>query len=734
MVAFNPGEQYATSPTPDPEYTSYRWSRTIPEPGANKSGEILAKGLGSAVAEGAEGTNKIFETAAANAARDAKEESNTKVIDDLQNTLDAVKGAKVASNNPMEAFAFAETEGRGKLDLLSSTPQVATPQDVKDSARIAEGLKSARANGTFSHSYGDMIKDSYLKKVRADYPGYRNIVDRNFGDPANERISSLLGDLNSWAKTAEEGHKQLLTDIRSEIKEGTPLADVWMAKVQDGSMSSQQAYHLINQANTKKYEARIAHEEWSRADDTDKLAGLKAEKAAQTKADSVVSTVLNTMSAITNTGDAVAISKVLSGDIASSNFDSTHSQMIGQQFQDAEMQVRAKLDQELHAVDKDTGKSISSDMKEEAIQKLIDARVKPLVDYRERFTNHEHGLANLTKMVAEGYYNNTLKQAYEDPNLGSALQKIKVLRETVGPAAEPMVSQWFAGAGQNDLSPFATHWVFDKQLSAATQTNYPKEVTTVNDQLAAIQADPKGDLSKQGPALAKNILGWSARIGDTKLPVETRANYARAFFNDIGVVDKFAPASVDARGRRIPGQMDVFQTFGTAKFAATMRDLADQGHPELWDTYQHFMEESFGSPNRGLFAQHVRTMSDNIDDPSVLPLYHSDTNHFSIAIGQVPKGPTLAGRRPAYPGSTYGGSIARKFDLVRAGNMVKELNKGIDTMKNIYGNTAEVDMNANLLQLFQRMGMDPKSGSFGAKMYNALITANKKEEPDASGK
>ncbi|HXC03772.1 MAG TPA: hypothetical protein VNZ86_03420, partial [Bacteroidia bacterium] len=127
-------------------------------------------------------------------------------------------------------------------------------------------------------------------------------------------------------------------------------------------------------------------------------------------------------------------------------------------------------------------------------------------------------------------------------------------------------------------------------------------------------------------------------------------------------------------------------------------------------------------------------MSDNIDDPSVLPLYHSDTNHFSIAIGQVPKGPTLAGRRPAYPGSTYGGSIARKFDLVRAGNMVKELNKGIDTMKNIYGNTAEVDMNANLLQLFQRMGMDPKSGSFGAKMYNALITANKKEEPDASGK
>ena len=733
MVAVNPGEQYGVSPTPDPEYTSYRWSRTIPEPGYNKSGEILAKGLGGALAEGVEGLNKYYEERAGEAARTAKGQADDAVIGDLQKAVDMARGNKTASNDALSAYAMAgtETQGASKLDLLSTGNEKVLPADVKDSARVAQNLEAARANGTYSKSYGDMVKASYLKNVRNQYPGYRRIVDSNFGDPANDMISSLLGDLNSYAKMANDSHKEVKSMLAAEVKEGTFGADIMATKLDEGSVTPAQVYKFVNQANADKYKARIAKNELTALEDNDKRRGIVAEHAAQVTADSDVSNFMNTLSIVSNTGDAVGINKALE-DVRKGNFDTQHSIEGGMQLQTAVQQLRLKLDKDMHEIDPKTGKSIAMDMKEEGVQKLIAERLKPLNAYVDLFMNHEHSLAFHTKMVTEGVLNDAAKDAYENPDIGAQLVKGKILRETLGPAIEPWMSTLYSDAG--DLATKTQHWYLDKATGVAAgdpkaDPNTPEAIKSVNDTLTKVQKDRT--LNKEGPQLAKKVLGWQNNILDKELPLDVRAKYADAFFKDAGLLDRFAPSRQVSRGYRITGQMDIYQGFGTTQMATTMKEL-DGAQPGVFDKYRKFMEESFGLPNRGLFANHVRALNDTVQDPTVIPSYNSDTNEFKVFSRPLPAyGPTSKQFRQT-PGG-FGGTGFEQADLHKAQNIVNEINTGIKALKNVEGQAGVEDMNAMIFQMLTRMGGEVQKGSFSEKMINAMIQANTKPEAERKG-
>lgn len=707
MVAVNPGEQYGASPTPDPEYTSYRWSRTIEQPRANQSGEILAKGAGSALVEGAEAFNKMFEKSAEKAGFDQGEKLSQDRVNELETTLNMARGVPTSG---ALSYASTETQGPSKLDILSTDKKEALPDRVQDMPRIAQNLEAARANGTYSQSYYDMLKASTLKNVRDQYPAYRTQVDRAFaqgGETANGAIQSLLGDLNSYAAAANKKRNEVGTMLDAEIKDGTVGAAEHKTLFNNGQLTEDQAYKFVNNANADKARARIAENNWKTADANDKLAGLKAEKYAQVKMDTAISQFNATLSVTTNTGDAVGISEALK-DVNAGKFDATHSLENGQHIRTGIAALRAKMDQEGHQVPLDsagrpTGKpSLAMDMGEEKYQKMLDEHLKLPNAYADYFSGHEHALANLTKMTNQGITDQATSEMYANPKIGPQIAKIEAFRKATGTAGEPLLAEMFNGA--SEFSDNAQHFIMDNDTSIAGAGSVP-ETRSVNNILYKIQGN-EDELSKQGPALAKQVLSWQNRISDSSLPPEVRTNYANAFFKDYGLLGRFSDAD----------KLSIYEKFGMPKTAAAIKDLG----PETFRTYEHFMEQSFGNPNGGLFSKNLRDLDEmsNSAAQNLRFTFDTESNHYGV-------------ERKRGTQSELGGygSPSGEQAFNAAQRNVAAINRGVDTLKNVHEQTGVKDMNAYLARLLGTMGMDINQG-IGQTLMKAMI-ASKQEKEDS---
>jgi len=724
MVAFNPGEQYGVSPTPDPEYTSYRWSRTVQEPQPNKAGEILGKGIGSAIKDTGEAVTDAFKGSVSAEIHQTDDALKDARISDLDKTLEMIH--PTAENNALSSYASTETQGPQKLDILSTDKEAALPNEVKNIGRYAENLTSARANGTFSQSYYDMQKYTELKRIRTNHPGMRDFVDREWskvvgGDPANQAIASKLSDLNSWATQANTKMKETERMLDAEIKEGNLSAPSMKAGFQAGKISQGAIDTFVAKSNADKYRARVAENDWKAAEAGDKTKGLKAANAAQIMVDNEVSNTMSHISLTTNTGEAMGVSKVFDSDIASGKFDASHSLQAGAELQQARAAIMNKMDSKLHAIG-DNGRSIAMDLKEEGVQKLMAERIKPLDTYIKYFTDHEHGLAFLTKQQTEARLDANTARMLDDPKIGQPLQNIETLKKIAGPGAEPMIMQWFNAA--TPLGKDTQAWVMDARVRTAVQPNMPEKIVTLSQHIE--DARKNGTLDKEGPKLAQQILDISKDIFNPKISDEQKVNTALATFSAPDLLDKFAPDSKDRNGRTVHGQMSTYEGFGSPKMAKEMNRLSE-GHPELWRSYQNFMNESFGDPNKGLFTKDVRKLYEMPSDVSVA--YDTDTHNFKLNRLNVPAEAKYSKT------NQYGSQLSRYIDYRLAQQTVDSINRGLKTQSNL-SEYSGGDMDTYVLNLFTNMGFDPsnaKAGSIPEKMLSAIVAAKQPKETPPRG-
>lgn len=103
----------------------------------------------------------------------------------------------------------------GRVDEMGNILQGPNSEDIPESLKrlpgVVDNLNEMRASGKYSPTYQDMIRDSIVKSMRQQFPGFRNEIDNEFWrltrtDPANKVVASLAQDINAFATSARMAH------------------------------------------------------------------------------------------------------------------------------------------------------------------------------------------------------------------------------------------------------------------------------------------------------------------------------------------------------------------------------------------------------------------------------------------------------------------------------------------------------------------------------------------------
>lgn len=195
MVSFAPNVQA----TPDYPFQSDQ-SRSIQEPRANVSKELVLKGAASALTGGVEVADEF---------------TKQNIHHELHTGIDSVNDAAIAR--------LSAAKINPSLIEQDETNKVPSGLDGLD--HRLETLDMARKGNKYSQTYIDAQRDLVLKEARANHPGYRDYIDDMNAkytreDPANKLITSLIGDINSFKVASEEHAKKNETEVWSGINKG----------------------------------------------------------------------------------------------------------------------------------------------------------------------------------------------------------------------------------------------------------------------------------------------------------------------------------------------------------------------------------------------------------------------------------------------------------------------------------------------------------------------------------
>lgn len=234
---------FTTDPqqTNDPSYLSYAQGTSKPEP--NKSMEALFSGIGN--------TLDIGVTGADTAIKLDIEKQVDQGVNRIRDKFGVAEATKLAGANT------PPTSARGDNSLSILGQDVPGGVNVGDAGKTAKGAPAGIAkigtqiadtneayNGGFlSNSYYYAQLNSYVKQLRAQYPGYEKEIDTMIAEkvgttPANALRKSVLDDLDAAARAKQNAssHDQNFIDSHAQYLGGDQYQ-----QLQKGQLSIQDA-------------------------------------------------------------------------------------------------------------------------------------------------------------------------------------------------------------------------------------------------------------------------------------------------------------------------------------------------------------------------------------------------------------------------------------------------------------------------------------------------------------
>jgi hypothetical protein len=202
MPAFNP----SVPDMNDPNWLG--WSKAIQQPEGDKSKGVLFSSIGDILEQGLKSADKVVESK-------VKSDVETQLQPKIEEHIGALTGA---------TDALIEGRPLTQQDLLDKD-KANNPTEVDAAIRKGEMLTKRRANGKSSDT--EYWKDIYTlqKSIRSQYPGYRDVVDREFeritgANSANKLLSNLIQDYNSFQTNGQKEHDQVTVMFNKLIEEG----------------------------------------------------------------------------------------------------------------------------------------------------------------------------------------------------------------------------------------------------------------------------------------------------------------------------------------------------------------------------------------------------------------------------------------------------------------------------------------------------------------------------------
>lgn len=616
MVAFAPTVPNPNvAATPDPEYTSYRWSRPIAPYEGNKSTAIAVEGAAKGLTETVNATDTLIK----NHLEHSIEGDITPLRDERTAALEGNLAKIQAVNNPTPT----NVDNAKKLDILSGPPKDDNvPAEIKGLSKTLETEVSRRDNGSVSDAYYKGRLAMIAKKYRTDWPGYTKEIDETVDriserGVANDYIKSLTTDLNKYAESAKAEHNKYET-VALEGAKSIAGFDNIVAQWKRGLLSDDQMLHKYNQGMSWKFDKEKAESDVAVAEAGTKMAGFAMRKYATAAIETPLKSALATVGSVLDRKGGL---EGIQADIRDGKLDPVAGQKMA-------LTLTALRDQGVMGARAEVMKNPKyQDLPEGELDKLINDNpvTKNFNTIISLLNGKENSLAvlalQLSKTQAE---QDKWNMVSDTSDIGLVLRSLDSLKDIGDPATRKLLEGYVG-----DLTNLPG-FVRKVQLRTATQgLGAPledKEVHTFNDSMNELIANKVKD-----PEVVHHLVDDSlTKITGPGTPDGVKLGFMQGFFNpkNLGNMEKFADDQRDPKtGQMIPGKFWLYRRITDAAVADEVDRVAKtQNNPKLRDQYSEYVAKEGQSLVSGI----VPELENLMNNPYVSVAFDTEHQQFKI--------------------------------------------------------------------------------------------------------
>lgn len=678
MVTFSP----TVPATPDYPFQSDQ-SRSIQEPRANVSKEIALKGGASAIG----GAVEI-----------ADEYTKSGVRNELHTGLDQINDAAIArlSAARLDVSLIDQDEQSGKV-----------PAGLESLDHQLSTLDMARKGNRYSQTYIDAQRDTLLKKVRSDHPGYRDYIDETNSkytreDPANKYITSLVGDINSYKTAKNEMHTKINTEIWRGINNGWDDGQSMLAAYESGKLGKNPELAVagwVNKHSALDYQRKQAVENLAIAKGKKELEEYAASDLATKDAGSIASNTLDNIYLRSGVKASDYPMKVLNGEMEKMSDDqlSMMGDAVLQKEQEAFLKFMQKANEPLKELN---GRSYAQALNPTKLKEVWERQSEMFKSTANMYKDGKFGLAYEIHRTVESQERGFEGGVASNPNF----KNIYLAGQLA--AKNPWLASAITDAttGNAAFSKEVKKLLLPDILQATTQLPRPNQPSgvpfTMNEGIG------RASTNLQGPeavaSYAKGALSLTDYISNPEVGDREKLNLAKYAFSpaNAGLLDKFSKES----------QPDVYAKLYSYGNIKEVHKLGQQD-AQVWKDFKTNAWNHFGNN-----VLHTQLMDLNaIGTNKNLTVHWLSTEHqFSVY-----QWPGKQGK--AEDNVTQG-------EFIRAQDSIKKINEGLKSISAI-AKIEHKDANVDVLQFLLSAGVDP--GSLPDYLLRAVANSRKPKLPEA---
>lgn len=548
----------------------------------------------------------------------------------------------------------------GVSNILNPSSETAqSPDEVATLSDTLSTLKSARDSGKISSSYYEGRLLAEAKKLRAQYPGFRQEIDEQFAkvtgsNPANAYIRALTTDINRGATQAGSELKKAENFVLQ--RNGYPNAAQVMQQVQSGQRDLAGAMDWAAPYEREDFELKRRAAVLNDSKITKEAQKTKVGELADFAMATAVGRIVDTHSGRMGIQSAEDAGKLESAKTAGIIPQQQWTQW-GQQL----AQDKAALDLQMTRDGRRSGAISILGLEEFNRRKAAAlAQVDVLTD---RIYNKDVGGYTRMAQDLKSINDSTQKALLTHPKLGPYLQVQQAFKEIGGEAnLQSFNLNLIKGDFPNELKTYFSS--FQKNIATQYSEANGKGVTTFSNWIDDIKEKGLSD-KKFNNAVLKEI----DKVTDGSVPETMRMNYAKAAFDPTnrGMLNKLAEGE---------GRQAVFQRWTSESMTKSMFELGKKD-PQLWKNYVDWSQEALANT---LINREINTLAE-IRNPHIRVGWDTDNKRFVPVYDSVRSASEMAAMRAGGPQRATNGSDDPEFqNVIRVTN---RMNSNIGNYKNI---------------------------------------------------
>lgn len=499
MAVFNPQVQE----TQDPEWL--RYSHGTSQLPANQTTAELFKTAGDVLGEGLKGADEVLKIAS----KEAGYNTTKAEQDDYRTALEQVSGDK----------------------SLMPTNIKSAPDNVADVVNNqVPSLVSARANGKLSETAYLMKLNSVIKDTRAQYPGYREYVDKGveqatgISPNANEYIKSMIGDLNASQTNLKAAFDKTQNQIREAVNHGVPNAYEIFAKHASGEYDDNKVELELN----KGYVDHYLFQRKKDAVDSADLDLKESKRAAGDLIDVLGTTMVNAYIPPPSQKDDFAQNLKDGKPVDPLALNAYSSYLAGQQ-QKATEALNAALDDPKNSPKSFNGRTLRQVYGIDEVKKIMDEKMQPFANLQNLIHNDKFGAANAANRAYAAITSQDKLSLLNDATMGGYIR----LRNSMGQMGDQFAKNfdaYFAGKNVGGDAGMKT-WIETKAMEFNTgQTMSGSGAPSLNSAVGSVQGEKKLSTEKKAESI-NELITQIERIADVNTPMEAKKNLINSAYS-----------------------------------------------------------------------------------------------------------------------------------------------------------------------------------------------------------